>query len=373
MKIRQNKNHTVNDPKNKVDISKPGWMDYIRKFKILLMIFGLVVIVGVVLYFYLNERIENKIEVLFESQSYRSLITLCDEQLALEPNNIEMRFQKGKAYYYLALNYKTTGTVSAENTETVHNYFKQAISIFFSIIIDNLKKKNTEDIYPLNSKFYYYLGRSFFHLGETLGSTYYRAAYNYFRISLWLNRYDDSFSAIIDTDEISEVRLYEILGLITYNLKYYDISSKYFEIAAEKNPTAWNNYSLGVCYYHLGEPGKAIQYLEKVLNYTTETSILIQVYKYLASINADQKNFQQSQQYYDKLLELVSTENQMDNQLARIHFQRGLLFEQQSSATSGSQSNEFMRKAFNEWRSALEYDPQFGDAMIRLLRYNQQL
>jgi len=231
---------------------------------------------------------------------------------------------------------------------------------------------------PLNPRLLRYLGESYYYISGSLAGTEKDESLNraiiYLRKGLVLSRFEDI-----------RAKNYFILGMAYFKKGplYYELAAEYLKTALEKGYSDNSMYEvLGFCYYKLGVPERAIQYLEKAkaltrkdivslylaLSYkdhglfesavkeleyliknTQDQTILEEAYSIIAWIDFQEERYDEAAQNLNQVLIL-------NPDSAYAHFWLGNIYEKKGDLIS----------ARKEWRTTLKIDPKHIGAIEKL-------
>lgn len=110
--------------------------------------------------------------------------------------------------------------------------------------------------------------------------------------------------------------------------------------------------SIAEQYYKAGETSVAEQYLNRIINNSSDDDIILKSRLTLAQMHTDQKKYEESLKEYDDILEKYSDS-------ADAYYGRGLIYEKQNN----------MVKARAEWRKAIKLEPNHAGAKKKLSIY----
>lgn len=110
--------------------------------------------------------------------------------------------------------------------------------------------------------------------------------------------------------------------------------------------------SIAEQYYKAGETSVAEQYLNRIINNSSDDDIILKSKLTLAQMHTDQQKYEESLKEYDEILEKY-------NDSADAYYGRGVIYEKQNN----------MVKARAEWRKAIKLEPNHAGAKKKLSIY----
>lgn len=310
---------------------KPRKQD--RKPKLALLIFAVVLLLGLIagLFFLLAPNGESETEeeaialspslesgdpqVLWKQAEYDQVIQWAEQTLEQDPFDVE-----GLIYHGMASFYHGIGQFTQEEQIP---YFDQCIT--------SLRRALVFEEIPLRPQVYYVLGKAYYHKGRY----YSDLALHYLHASM-------------DAGYEGEDSL-EYLGLAYGEIEKYSDSLHYFVQAVEKRPSDILYLTIGQTYDKMDLDSEAESYLLRAISSTDELDIEQESRFLLGKIYMDQREFDQAETQYRKILE-------KDKRSADAYYYLGEIFEEQ----------EHTVKARAEWRRCLEIDPSHYGALTKL-------
>ena len=265
---------------------------------------------------FLSKPTKNQIILdMWESQRYNDLISFSDSVLAQDPSDFEALVFKGFSSFYEG--------AARVNQEEKTAYIDDAVfSLRKAVLFDDKK---------MNPQVNYILGKAYYHKGKF----YSDLSIKYLEKSLESN--------------ISNIDIYEYLGLAYADIGDNQKSAFYFEKAAELNPSDLLFLILAQKYLELENYLKAEEYLIRSNNKTTDAKIQEKNLFLLAQIYENRNDYLKAEECYLKIIE-------NNARSADAYYHLGLLYETMGDSV----------KARSELRKALRVDPEHYGTRLKL-------
>lgn len=253
---------------------------------------------------------------LFANKEYVDLVKKLDIELKKNPFNVENLLYEGYCYLLLGEDEK--------NIERRKKYFSLSLSSLRKAMAIGVYDKNELNLFFSIGKIYYYMG-----------DAYYKIAINYLEKSLKLgNKRKD---------------LFYILGLTYSNIGKYEDAIKYYNESLKIEDDVLVTLAIGITYSKNNDFNNAKKFIEKVINTTNEPKIKEKSLFIMGQILFDQQQFNESEKYFQKVIE-------MNENSANAFFYLGEIFLSYGDKV----------KARSYWRKTLDIDPSHIRALKRI-------
>ncbi|MCL2791454.1 MAG: tetratricopeptide repeat protein [Spirochaetaceae bacterium] len=301
------------------------WRRKQKKRKITVF-FLIIILVGVSIYFFnknkdffsgiTNNPSQNQIIMdLWENQRYLELINFSDSLLELNPADAHVLMFRGFASFY-------EGNSRINREDKLHFIDESIFSLRKALVF------NSERMRP---QIHYVLGRAYYHKGKY-----------YADLSV---RYLEKSIA----EGFTGKDTYEYLALAYAELGKKEQSVRFFELAAENNPSDILFSLLAQMYFDLGSFNLAENYLIESNNKTTNPQLEERNLFILGLIFEGRNDMRRAEESYRRIV-------QINPGSADAFYRLGLLYE-----IAGDRV-----RARAEWRNALRHDPQHYGARLKL-------